>query len=127
MLASYTHRNQGVGFEAPSADTRLVIPAETRRNEEIHAGLSWSEGLGKYKLTKVITLTPRFILRNNSSEPLSFREHSAAPRGKSSVDPGERAPLHFMRIGDEKLLTIAFTGLNAAWYAGCSVEPLKSC
>ncbi|KAF7791866.1 hypothetical protein EIP86_002890 [Pleurotus ostreatoroseus] len=116
--------SQAVGFEAPSAETCLVIPAEARRNEEIHAGLSWQEGQGKYKLTKVITLTPRFILRNNSSEPLSFREHSAAPRGKASLDPGERTPLHFMRTGVEKLLTVAFSGLNASWSAPINIEDI---
>ncbi|KAJ3551176.1 hypothetical protein NM688_g4862 [Phlebia brevispora] len=116
--------SQAVGLEAPSADTRLVIPAESRRNEEIHIGLSWSEGLGKYKLTKVITLTPRFILRNNTPDALTFREHSAAPRGKASLDPGERCPLHFMRVGDEKLLTMAFTGLNANWSAPINVEDI---
>ena len=104
-----------MGLEAPSADTRLVIPSETQRNEEIHVGLSWSEGLGKYKLTKVITLTPRFLLRNNSPEAVSYREHGATPRGRGVLEPGDRAPLHFMRTGELKLLTLAFAGLNASW------------
>ena len=99
------------------------MASEARRNEEIHIGLSWSEGLGKYKLTKVITLAPRFILRNNSTEAISFREHTAAPRGRASLEPGERCPLHFMRTGDEKLLTIAFTGLNAIWLVHLYLEP----
>lgn len=73
------------------------------------------EGLGKYKLTKVITLTPRFIIKNNFSEPISFREHGVAPRGRSTIGPGERCPLQFIRIGDEKLLTVAIAGLNAQW------------
>ena len=114
---SLSHVLQVVGFEAPSAETSLVIPSESKRNEEIHIGLSWSEGLGKYQLTKVITLTPRFILRNNSMDTISFREHSAAPRGRASLEPNERCPLHFMRTGDEKLLTVAFSGLNASWCA----------
>lgn len=107
---------QAVGLEAPAAETRLVIPSETRNNEEIHVGLSWSEGLGKYKLTKVITLTPRFIIRNNSPDAISYREHGATPRGRGVLEPGERAPLHFIRSGDAKLLTIALSGLNVRWY-----------
>lgn len=78
-------------------------------------GLSWSEGLGKYKLTKVITLAPRFIIRNDSTEAISYREHGSTPRG--ILEPGERAPLHFMRTGDEKLLTLALSGLNVQWCA----------
>lgn len=111
---------QAVGLEAPSAESRLVIPSESRQNEEIHVGISWSEGLGKYKLTKVITLAPRFVIRNNTGEAISYREHGVAPRGRAVLEPGERAPLHFMRNGDTKLLTLAFAGLNAQWYATVS-------
>lgn len=109
------HRSQRVGLEAPSAETRLLIPSQVHNNEEIHIGLSWAEGLGKYKLTKVITLTPRFILRNNSKSAIAFREHGAAPRGRAVLDAGERSPLHFLRMGDEKLMTIASLGPNAQW------------
>ena len=105
-----------MGLEAPAAETSLVIPSETQKNEEIHVGISWSEGLGKYKLTKVITLAPRFVLRNNSHEPIAYREHGATPRGRGVLEPGERVPLHFLRTGDAKLLTLAFAGLNASWY-----------
>jgi vacuolar protein sorting-associated protein 13A/C len=92
-----------------------VIPSQKQKSEEIHVGLSWTEGLGKYKLTKVITLAPRFLIKNNLSEAISFREHGVAPKERSVVDPGERCPLHFMRTGQEKLLTVAFPGLNAQW------------
>ena len=104
-----------VSLEAPAADTRLIIPSQTRKSEEIQVGLSWSEGVGKYKLTKVIALSPRFIVKNNGSKTIAFREHGVAPRGKSTLDPGERIPLHFLRSTDEKLLTVAFPGLNAQW------------
>lgn len=108
---------KAVGFEAPAADTRLVMGSSTRNNEEIHIGLSWSEGLGKYKLSKVITLSPRFMVRNNTSEAISYREHGGNVPGRAVLDPEERVPLHFMRTGDVKLLTLAFPGLNTQWYA----------
>jgi vacuolar protein sorting-associated protein 13A/C len=49
------------------------------------------------------------------SETISFREHGVAPKDRSVIEPGERCPLHFMRTGQEKLLTIACPGLNAQW------------
>lgn len=107
---------QAIGFEAPSADSLLSIPSQSRANEEINVGVSWSEGLGKYKLTKVVTLAPRFIIRNDTLEVISFREHAVAPRGRATLSPGERCPLQFMRAGEEKLLTLAFSGLNAQWF-----------
>ncbi|TFY54315.1 hypothetical protein EVJ58_g8935 [Rhodofomes roseus] len=118
--------SQVVALEAPAADTRLVIPAQTRRSEEIQVGLSWSEGVGKYKLTKVIVISPRFIIKNNSSAAIAFREHGVAPRGKYELSPGERHPLHFIRSTDEKLLTMAYPGLNAQWSAPINMEDIGS-
>ncbi|THH01814.1 hypothetical protein EW026_g979 [Hermanssonia centrifuga] len=118
--------SQAIGFEAPSADSLLSIPSQSRANEEINVGVSWSEGLGKYKLTKVVTLAPRFIIRNDTLEVISFREHAVAPRGRATLSPGERCPLQFMRAGEEKLLTLAFSGLNAQWSAPINVEDIGS-
>ncbi|KAJ7597035.1 vacuolar protein sorting-associated protein 13 [Mycena floridula] len=110
--------------EAPSAETALVIPSQTQKSDEIHVGLTWTEGLGKYKLTKVITLAPRFMLKNNLHEALSFREHGVAPRDKSVVAPGERCPLISLRTGPEKLLTVALPGLNAQWSPPINMEDI---
>ncbi len=103
-----------------------MIPSQSHNNEEIHIGLSWSEGSGKYKLTKVITLSPRFILRNNSSEAIIFREHASVPRGRATLQPGERTPLHFLRMGDAKMLTLAFTDSNAQWYDHIRTRTMQS-
>lgn len=93
----------------------MAIPSVRQKNEEYRFGLSWTEGLGKYKLTKVITISPRFILKNNLPCPIQFREYKGLPRGRAVLDPGERFQLQTMQGGDEKLLTIAYTGLNARW------------
>ncbi|KAJ7181657.1 vacuolar protein sorting-associated protein 13 [Mycena crocata] len=111
-------------FEAPSAETELTVASQKQKTDEIHIGVSWSEGLGKYKLTKVITLAPRFLIKNNLPEALSFREHGVAPRERSIVKPGERCPLHFMRAGQERLLTVAFSGLNAQWSPPIKIEDI---
>ncbi|KAJ7783787.1 vacuolar protein sorting-associated protein 13 [Mycena maculata] len=113
-------------FEAPSAETELVVASQKQRTDEIHIGVSWSEGLGKYKLTKVITLAPRFLIKNNLSEAISFREHGVAPRDRSIIKPGERCPLHFLRAGQERLLTVAFSGLNAQWSPPIKIEDIGS-
>lgn len=106
---------QLLSFEAPSAETQLVMASQSQKSDEVHVGLAWAEGLGKYKLTKIITLRPRFLLKNNLTEALCFREHGVAPRERSSLGPGEHTPLHFMRSTKEKLLTLAYPGLNAEW------------
>lgn len=86
------------------------------KSEEMHVGLSWAEGLGKYKLSKVVTLAPRFIVKNMTSRPLSFREHGVPPQSGSTLDPGGQAPMTTLRSGMDGLLTFAYSGLNAKWY-----------
>lgn len=112
---------QVFSLEAPAAETTVVIPSQKQKSDEIHVGLSWTEGLGKYKLTKVITLTPRFLIRNNLREAITFRQHGVAPRERSVIEAGERCPLLYVRVGQENLLTVALPGLNAQW----QVNPLS--
>ncbi|KAK0465028.1 vacuolar protein sorting-associated protein 13 [Desarmillaria tabescens] len=87
--------------EAPAAETALVVASQTSKLDELHVGLSWGEGSGKYKLTKVLTLAPRFLVKNKLSEPIVFRVHGT-----------NRCPLTTLRAGPEKLLTVAFPGLE---------------
>lgn len=77
--------------------------------------MSWSEGQGKYKISKVITITPRFLVKNKLGQPLHFREKGMPPSEQSLLQSGERAALQYTRRGHEKLLTVAYSGLNARW------------
>ncbi|KAF8168100.1 vacuolar protein sorting-associated protein 13 [Crassisporium funariophilum] len=115
-----------VSFEAPAAETELVATSQRQRADEIHTGLSWTEGLGKYKLTKVITLAPRFLIKNQLPETIAFREHGVAPRDRSQVESGQRSAFPVLRSGDEKLLTIAYPGLNAQWSPPINIEDIGS-
>ncbi|KAG6900136.1 hypothetical protein C0993_002481 [Termitomyces sp. T159_Od127] len=113
-----------ISVEAPAAETALVIRSQKQKSDEVHVGLTWSEGIGKYKLTKVITLAPRFMIKNNLSKAISFREHGAPPRDRPLIEPGERRPVHVMRMAEEKLFTIAYPGLNAQWSSPINVEDI---
>ena len=106
---------QLINLDAPSAEVEVVAPSEKRKAENIHMGLSWTEGRGKYKLTKVITLSPRFLLKNGLSEAITFREHGSMPRDDSTLEPGARYALRAFRADNDKLLTIAYPGLDAQW------------
>ncbi|EIW86715.1 vacuolar protein sorting-associated protein 13 [Coniophora puteana RWD-64-598 SS2] len=113
-------------LEAPAAESAMVIPSQRQKTEEYHFGLSWSEGYGKYKLTKVITISPRFFIKNNLGEPISVREHGVGPQSRFVVGAGERSPLQITRIGRERLLTIAYPGLNSAWSPPINIEDIGS-
>ncbi|KZO93498.1 vacuolar protein sorting-associated protein 13 [Calocera viscosa TUFC12733] len=111
-----------LSFEAVKADTEVVILSPSG-NEEMHVGMSYSEGLGKYKLTKVITVAPRFLIRNNLGMKVNFREHRS--RDFISVEPGQRAALTSLRSGTSyKLVTFAYSGLNAEWSAPINIQDI---
>ncbi|KAG6898100.1 hypothetical protein C0992_005427 [Termitomyces sp. T32_za158] len=113
-----------ISVEAPAAETALVIRSQKQKSDEVHVGLTWSEGIGKYKLTKVITLAPRFMIKNNLPQAISLREHGFPPRDRSLIEPEERRPIHVIRTGEEKLFTIAYPGLNAQWSSPINVEDI---
>ncbi|KAJ6262787.1 Vacuolar protein-sorting-associated protein [Drechslerella dactyloides] len=101
-----------VSFEAIGNIDDVVI-ASSSKQEEIHIGISVTEGEGKYKMTKIVTLTPRFIINSKLSEEINVRE--LASNRIMSVKPGDLLPLHFLRQTHEKQLTLCFPGFNNQW------------
>jgi vacuolar protein sorting-associated protein 13A/C len=72
----------------------------------------------QYKLSKVVTLTPRFMIKNNLSETISVRQEGSD--GFIHLGEGERGPLHrFIKRGggngEEPRVVIALQGLNEVW------------
>lgn len=112
-----------LSFEAIGSETEVVI-ASASRNEEIHVGLTVEDGLGKFKLSKVVKLTPRYLVRNRLSEPLNLREAGAADF--VTIDPGQRVPLRFLRVGATKQMTLAYPGINNKWSAPFNIEDVGS-
>jgi vacuolar protein sorting-associated protein 13A/C len=103
-----------------------VILDVSGKDQRVLVGVSWALGLGKYKLCKVVTLAPRFILVNNLPRRLCFREHGGEPTSNSNLEPDAQTPLLLMRLRDEKLITVTYPGLNAQWYVICSL-PVSIC
>ncbi|EPQ26496.1 uncharacterized protein PFL1_05818 [Pseudozyma flocculosa PF-1] len=112
-----------LSFEAIGSETEVVIPSASK-NEEIHVGLTVEDGLGKFKLSKVVKLLPRYLVRNEVGEAINLREAGAADF--ITAQPGRRIPLHFLRIGATKQMTLAYPGLNNKWSAPFNIEDIGS-
>ncbi|OJJ49438.1 hypothetical protein ASPZODRAFT_129900 [Penicilliopsis zonata CBS 506.65] len=99
-------------FEAIGSTFEVVLPSSSARSE-FHAGVSVAEGEGKYKLTKIVTITPRFVLKSKLSEDLQVRE----PGSSTILDikSGDLVPLYFLRQVPEKQLCLCFPGVNNQW------------
>ncbi len=99
-------------FDALGSSYEAVLPAASGRSE-MHMGVSVSEGEGKYNLTKVVTLTPRFMLKNKIGENLELREPGSSEVIK--LTNNDLRPVYFMRQVPEKQLCLCFPGANNQW------------
>lgn len=99
-------------FEAIGSTFEVIFPDRQGRSE-FHSGVSVAEGEGKYKLTKVVTLAPRFILKSKLDEDLLVREPGSS--NVHQVQHGQLVPLHFLRQVQEKQLCLCFPGVNNQW------------
>ncbi|EEP80464.1 conserved hypothetical protein [Uncinocarpus reesii 1704] len=108
-------------FEAIGSTFEVLLPAVSGKTE-YHAGISVEEGVGKYKISKVVTIAPRFILNNKLGEDLVAREP-----GSSNVlrlKSGDFVPLHFLRQHAEKQLCLCFPGVNNQWASPFNISDL---
>lgn len=108
-------------FEAIGSSTEVVFPSVTK-STEMHVGITVEEGEGKYKLTKVVTLAPRFVVNNTTGEDLEVRE----PQGSEAlpVKNGELHPLHFLRASTEKQLCVRLAGEENEWSSPFNMSDL---
>ncbi|KIX05154.1 uncharacterized protein Z518_06026 [Rhinocladiella mackenziei CBS 650.93] len=99
-------------FDAIGSSYEVVLASASGKSE-LHVGVSVAEGKGKYSLTKVVTLAPRFMLKNRIGEDVELREP-----GSSEVlrmKPNDLLPIYFMRHSPEKQLCLCFPGVNNQW------------
>ncbi|CAG8536787.1 2817_t:CDS:10, partial [Racocetra persica] len=107
-------------FEAVGTFLEVVIPS-TSNAEEIHLGVSVQEGHQKYKLTKIVTFTPRFIIKNNLNEDIIFREPEL--KGEICVKSKDRVPLHFLKHDAARQLVIRYHN-STSWSAPINIDEL---
>lgn len=106
--------SEEISFDTVGKDSDVVIQSNTRQSE-IHIGAHISEGQGMYKLSKIVTLTPRFIVHNKLEDDLQVRDvGSSVP---ITVKAGENQPLHFIRRSSNMQLVASFFGSSSQWSA----------
>lgn len=110
-------------FEAIGSNFEAIFPSQ-HSNTEYHAGITVAEGEGKYLVTKVITIAPRFILKNKLDEDLLAREPGSSTI--INLRPGDLVPLHFIHREAENQLCLSFRGLNNYWSSPFSISDLGS-
>ena len=108
-----------ISFDVAAADTELKLGAQS--NQNVHIGMSVVEGNGKYKLSKVVTIQPRFLIKSQLQDQINVR----VDRSLNSINlkPGERKALHRLEGLDEDerhMLKIAYPN-STNWSAPFSL------
>ncbi|KAH9220013.1 hypothetical protein DL95DRAFT_520355 [Leptodontidium sp. 2 PMI_412] len=108
-------------FDAIGSTIDVVLPSSTK-SAEIHVGITIEPGEGKYKMTKVVTLAPRFVLKNQMNEEINVREPGSSEL--MTIKPKELQPLHFLQKTSLKQLSLCFPGLNNQWSSPFNISDL---
>ncbi|KAF2400738.1 vacuolar protein sorting-associated protein 13 [Trichodelitschia bisporula] len=99
-------------FDAIGSQYSVSLPSPSGR-AEMNIGVSVEEGKGKYSLSKVVTITPRFIIKNKIGEDLNVREPGSSEI--MTLKNGELLPLRYLRQGNVHQLCLCYPGVNNAW------------
>ncbi|CEG78909.1 hypothetical protein RMATCC62417_13445 [Rhizopus microsporus] len=113
--------SQPLSFEAVGSVYDVVLP-NTNRSEEIHVGIHVQEGQGRFKLTKTITITPRFVLSNQMNQNIRYRVPET--KDEYTLEAGQRIPLYNIRVQNEKQLSIKLEGFSNAWSAPFNIQDI---
>ncbi|KAI1862359.1 uncharacterized protein JN550_010221 [Neoarthrinium moseri] len=132
-FASDDHRNRALlkvgesewskpqSFDAIGSTSDVVLPA-TDKNTEYHVGITVEAGQGKYKMTKVVTLAPRFVVQNKAGEELNIREPGSS--NLMTLEPGALQPLHALQRSHIKQIALCYPGINNQWTSPFNISDL---
>ncbi|CAK7241751.1 MAG: Vacuolar protein sorting-associated protein 13 [Sporothrix thermara] len=109
-------------FDAIGSSAEVVLPSARTRGTEIHIGINVEPGEGKYKMTKVVTLSPRFVLKNGLDEAIHIREPSSS--NVLPVRAGALQPLHFLQRSPVKQLCLCYPDVNSQWSSPFNISDL---
>ncbi|KAG9019286.1 hypothetical protein FRB90_004293 [Tulasnella sp. 427] len=115
--------SNALNFEAPSAETAVALGSSVPSSKETHIGVSWTSGLGKYRLTKVVTFAPRFVLKNELDQDIVFRE-SGDPANDSPLRAGNSSPIFALSARREAALAFKYPGVDSKWSPPANLQDL---
>ncbi|KAF2654929.1 vacuolar protein sorting-associated protein 13 [Lophiostoma macrostomum CBS 122681] len=110
-------------FDAIGSTYAVTLPS-TKARSDMHIGVTVKEGEGKYNLSKVVTIAPRFIIKNKFKEELNIREP-----GSSDFMPlksGELLPLRWLRQGGTPQLSLCYPGVSNQWTSPFNISNVGS-
>lgn len=106
--------SEEISFDTIGKDSDVIIQSSTKQSE-IHVGVHISEGQGLYHLTKIVKLTPRFIVHNKLKDDIQIRDTASSE--VIVVSANDNQPIHFLRRSSQMQLSACFFGSTSQWSA----------
>lgn len=110
-----------LSFDAIGQNTGTKAQVNGKQSE-MNFGISVAEGEGKYKLSKVITFAPRYIVRNNLKEPIMLVENGST--NQFELEAGAITPLYHLRRLEQKSIMIRFAHGGRAWSSPFGIDDI---
>ncbi|RLV92227.1 Vacuolar protein sorting-associated protein 13 [Spathaspora sp. JA1] len=113
--------SEPMSFDAIGQSNELKLQV-VGKQMETNLGINIQEGEGKYNLTKVVTITPRYILINKLEETLQIVENGTTRRQQTNIQPGQSIPLYGLRNIEKKNILIKFIEGCKSWSPPFSID-----
>ncbi|KAI1823936.1 vacuolar protein sorting-associated protein 13 [Xylaria intraflava] len=108
-------------FDAIGSTTDVALQATTRQTE-LHVGITIESGEGKYKLIKVVTLAPRFVVKNKIGELVNVREPGSS--NIMTLETGALQPLYWLQRSQTKQISLGYPGMDNQWSSPINISDL---
>lgn len=110
-----------LSFDAIGQNTGTRVQVQGKHSE-MNFGINVAEGEGKYKLSKVITFAPRYIVRNNLKESIMLVENGST--NQFELTAGQTIPLYHLRRIALKSIMIRFAHGGKAWSSPFGIDDI---
>jgi vacuolar protein sorting-associated protein 13A/C len=110
-----------ISFEAVgnSQDVTLFCKSDAYAR---HAGIKVEDGTGTLRLTKLVTITPRYILKNNMNIKLKFREFGG--EDITNIDSNQKMALYQTTKSSVRWLCLQVQELHDNWSAPFDIHEI---
>ncbi|CUM64753.1 uncharacterized protein PRCAT00002364001 [Priceomyces carsonii] len=92
------------------------------KQAEINVGITVLEGEGKYNLTKVVTIAPRYVIRNTLDEAIQIVENGSTRQ--TELEPNKLVPLYGLLRTEKKSMMLKFSHSSKTWSSPFALDDI---
>ncbi|KAI8639786.1 hypothetical protein BD408DRAFT_476983 [Parasitella parasitica] len=113
--------SEPISFEAVGNSQDVTVLSK-QDSYARHAGIKVEEGTGTLRLTKLVTITPRYIIKNNMNIGFKFCEFGDEEVGE--IDPGQKVPFYQTAKSNVRWLCLQLQGSSSRWSAPFDIQEI---